>query len=99
MKTLVVGNSLDALPIIQEIFSQDKESQITLFTTEGVLPYDRTLLPALVVDADVEKHLFKAAEIFLSAYHPHVVTTETLTRISVKRRYLTTEKKAQINYD
>ena len=28
-----------------------------------------------------------------------MVTTESLARISVKRRYLTTEKKTQIDYD
>src|SRR5258708_6856136 len=98
MKTLVVGNSLDVLPIIQNIFSRDKDEEITLFTTEGVLPYDRYSLPGLLMDTD-EKHLFKTAEIFLNAHHPQVVTNEVMNRISVKRRYLTTEKKTQINYD
>jgi len=99
MKTLVVGNSLDVLPIVQNILDQNKDEQVTLFTTEGVLPYDRSLLPSLVADADAEKNIYKTAEIFLSAYHPQLVTTENLARISVKRRHLTTEKKAQIGYD
>src|ERR1700685_3986002 len=99
MKTLVVGNSLDVLPIIENIFSQHKDEQVTLFTTEGVLPYDRSLLPALVAATINEHRMFKTSEVFLAAYHPHVVTTESLARISVKRRYLTTEKKTQIGYD
>ena len=41
----------------------------------------------------------QTSEDFLAAYHPQVVTTEVLARISVKRRYLTTEKKTQIDYD
>jgi NAD(P)H-nitrite reductase large subunit len=98
MKTLVVGNSLDVLPIIENILSEHKDEQVTLFATEGVLPYDRSLLPALVA-GDSEKHIYKTSEIFFAAYHPHVVTTESLARISVKRRYLTTEKKTQIEYD
>jgi len=99
MKTLVVGNSLDVLPIIENILSQNKDEQVTLFSTEGVLPYDRALLPALVAAAATEQGMYKTAEIFLSAYHPQVVTKEALNRISVKRRYLTTEKKTQIGYD
>jgi NAD(P)H-nitrite reductase large subunit len=99
MKTLVVGNSLDVLPIIENIFSRHNDEQVTLFTTEGVLPYDRSLLPALVAATATEQHIYKTAEDFLTAYHPQIVTTESLARISVKRRYLTTEKKAQIEYD
>jgi len=99
MKTLVVGNSLDVLPIIQNIFSLHKDEQVTLFTTEGVLPYDRSLLPALVSAAATEQQIFTTSQIFLAAYHPQLVTTEALDRISVKRRYLTTAKKIQIDYD
>lgn len=99
MKTLVVGNSLDVLPIIQDIYSNNKDEKVTLFTTEGALPYDRFMLPALVSDTSAEQMMFKTSEIFLAAHHPDIVTTENLARISVKRKYLTTEKKAQIEYD
>ena len=99
MKTLVVGNSLDVLPIIENIFKSDKDQQVTLFTTEGVLPYDRSLLPELVASITSEQLMHRTAQDFLAAYHPQVVTAESLARISVKRRYLTTEKKAQITYD
>ena len=99
MKTLVVGNSLDVLPIIENILGANKDEQITLFTTEGVLPYDRSLLPALVAATANEKNFYKTSEIFLAQYHPEVVTTESLARISVKRRYLTTDNKTQIEYD
>jgi len=99
MKTLVVGNSLDVLPVIESILSQRQDEQVTLFTTEGFLPYDRFLLPALLAGSTTEQQIYKTAEIFLAAYHPTLVTSEVLSRISVKRRYLTTEKKIQINYD
>jgi NAD(P)H-nitrite reductase large subunit len=99
MKTLVVGNSLDVLPIIENIFSHHKDEQATLFTTEGVLPYDRSLLPALVAGAITEKQIYTTSQNFLAAHHPELVTTEALARISIKRRYLTTEKKTQIDYD
>ena len=97
MKTLVVGNSLDVLPIIESILHKDE--QVTLFTTEGVLPYDRSTLPALVAVTITEQQIYTTAQNFLAAYHPQLVTTESLARISVKRRYLTTENKTQIDYD
>jgi NAD(P)H-nitrite reductase large subunit len=99
MKTLVVGNSLEVLPVIENIFSQNKEEQVTLFATEGVLPYDRSALPSLVAAAATEKVLYKTSEIFLAAYRSVVLTSETLARVSVRRKYLTTEKKTQIGYD
>ena len=46
-----------------------------------------------------KQQIYKTSEDFLATYHPQVVTTESLARISVKRRYLTTEKKTQIEYD
>ena len=99
MKTLVVGNSLDVLPIIENIMSQHADDQVTLFAAEGVLPYDRSLLPSLIAGEVTEKEIYKASEDFLKEHHPQVVTAESLARISVKRRYLTTEKKTQIDYD
>ena len=99
MKTLVVGNSLDVLPVIENVFSHHKDEQVTLFTTEGVLPYDRSLLPALMASKATEQQLYAASQDFLAEHHPQLVTTESLARISVKRRYLTTEEKTQIDYD
>ena len=78
MKTLVVGNSLDVLPIVQNILSLHKDEQVTLFTTEGVLPYDRSLLPALVAAQVHEQQIYTASQNFLAEYHPQVVTTEKL---------------------
>ena len=97
MKTLVVGNSLDVLPIVENILHKDEE--VTLFTTEGVLPYDRSMLPALVAGTITEQQIYTTSQILLAENRPQLVTTESLARISVKRRYLTTENKTQIDYD
>ena len=66
MKTLVVGNSLDVLPIVQNILSLHKDEQVTLFTTEGVLPYDRSLLPALVAAQATEQQIYTTSQRFFS---------------------------------
>jgi NAD(P)H-nitrite reductase large subunit len=99
MKTLVVGNSLDVLPVMENIFTQNKDEQVVLFAPEGVLPYDRSLLPVFAAEPVTDNQLFKASQDFLAEYNPQVVTAEVMSRISVKRRYLTTEKKTQIDYD
>ncbi len=99
MKTLVVGNSLDVFPIMGNILSQNKEEQVTLFAPEGVLPYDRSSLPALAAGTVKEAELYQTAEVFLATARPVVVTSEVLARVSVRRKYLTTEKKTQISYD
>jgi NAD(P)H-nitrite reductase large subunit len=97
MKTLIVGNSLDVLPIVEKHLQQKED--VTFFATEGILPYDRAFLPCLIAGSSQEADLYKTAEIFLSAYRPEVITKEALARISVKRRFLTTENKTQIGYD
>ena len=100
MKTLVVGNSLDVFPIMENILSQNKEEQVTLFATEGVLPYDRSSLPALVAGTVNEAGaLSRHRKFFWRTARPVVVTSEVLARVSVRRKYLTTEKKTQISYD
>ncbi|MDE2028614.1 MAG: FAD-dependent oxidoreductase [Candidatus Omnitrophica bacterium] len=97
MKTLVVGNSADVLPIIGHIQAQGQ--LVTLFATEGVLPYERRLLPDMLAGSVSEESLFTTSKALLAKHQPTLVTQEALNRISVKRRYLTTAKKAQIDYD
>ncbi|MDE1920333.1 MAG: NAD-binding protein [Candidatus Omnitrophica bacterium] len=97
MKTLVVGNSLDVLPAIEHIHNAG--GQAALFATEGFLPYDRSLLPGLAGGDVRQEDLFRTSSDVLARCCPAVITDESLGRISVKRRHLTTVKKTQIDYD
>ncbi len=99
MKTLVVGNSLDVLAVIESVLGEQQNADVTFFAPESVLPYDRMLLPAYAAGTLHEHQLHTKAESFFKQYHPQVVANESLARISVKRKHLTTEKKTQINYD
>ncbi len=100
MKTLVVGNSLDVLPIIENILRVSTKMNRSRFLRPKV--FCRMTVhfcrPWWLPQPPSSRYI-KTSEIFLAAYHPQVVTTESLARISVKRRYLTTEKKTQIEYD
>ncbi|MEI7998853.1 MAG: FAD-dependent oxidoreductase [Candidatus Omnitrophota bacterium] len=98
-KILIVGNSLAVAKAIEDIRKDDAESSITLFCTESLLPYDRLALPALVAGQIKEAQTHSLAEDFFSQHRVDVVANEKLLRISLKRKYVTTENKVQISYD
>ncbi len=99
MKTLIVGNSLSVVSVIERLRHNDPNGVIALFATESVLPYDRSLLPSLVVGAIKEAKVHPVSDDFFKQHHVEFITGEKLARISVKRKHLTTEKKTQISYD
>ncbi len=98
-KILIVGNSLAATRAIENIRQKDQESTVTLFCTESFLPYDRFLLPSLVSGQIKETQMHPLAENYFNQYHVEVVANEKLSRVSLRRKHVTTEKKIQINYD
>jgi NAD(P)H-nitrite reductase large subunit len=98
-KILIVGNSLAVTKKIQEIRQNDQDSEITLFCTESLLPYDRFLLPSLVTGEIKETKTHPLSESFFKEHRVGVIANEKLARISFKRKYLTTENKTQIDYN
>ncbi len=98
-KILIVGNSLAAVGAIEHIRQQNADAQVALFATESSLPYDRHLLPSLVAGKIKEIKIHPMAEDFFRKHKVDVITGEKLARISVKRKYVTTEKKTQIGYN
>lgn len=98
-KILIVGNSLAVTKAIEDIRQKDQESNIALFCTESVLPYDRFLLPSLVAGEIKEAKIHPLPDNFFKQHKVEVIANEKLSRISFKRKYVTTESKNQINYD
>ncbi|MBF0489662.1 MAG: FAD-dependent oxidoreductase [Candidatus Omnitrophica bacterium] len=98
-KILIVGNSLAVTKAIENIRQNDQKSEIVLFCTESVLPYDRFTLPSLVAGLIKESKTHPLPEDFFKENRVEVIANEKLLRISLKRKYLTTEKKTQIDYD
>ncbi len=96
---LIIGNSLAAVAAIEEIRRSDKESSITLFCPEGVLPYNRALLPAILAKDAKESHAHVVHEKFFKEHNVKLVHNEVLTRISIKRNQVTTESKAHFSFD
>ena len=98
-KILIVGNSMAVNGAIENIRKEDEQSDITLFCTEGAFPYDRLTLPSFIAGQIKESQTHPLTEDFFKKHHVNVIASEKLSRISFKRRYLTTENKTQINYD
>jgi NAD(P)H-nitrite reductase large subunit len=98
-KILIVGNSLAAAKTIEDIRQKDAQSEITLFCTESLLPYDRLSLPALVAGQIKESKVHPLPDNFFKQHKVEVVANEKLVRISFKRKYLSTESKMQISFD
>ncbi len=98
-KILVVGNSLATIKAIEDIRQKDKDSDISLFCSEGMLPYDRFTLPSFLAGQIKEAATHILSENFFKEQRVGVVANEKLARISSKRKYLTTETKIKIDYD
>ena len=98
-KILVVGNSLAVTKTIENIRQNDQESAITLFCTESLLPYDRWALSSLVAGKIKESQTHPLADEFFRQQNVEVIANEKLLRISLKRKYVSTESKRQIDYD
>jgi nitrite reductase (NADH) large subunit len=99
LNILIIGNSLSAVSAIEEIRRQDASSKITLFCPEGVLPYDRCLLPSFAARDIKESNLLAKPAKFFEERQVQVVLNEPLTRISTKRKQITTGSKAHISFD
>ncbi len=99
MKILIVGNSSKVASIIEDIRQKDKDSEISLFCTESVLPYDRSLLPSWVAGEIKEHQAQPLSDQFFAQHRVSVIAGEEISRISVKRKHITTSQKKQISYD
>ncbi len=98
-KTLILGNAQTAVAAVEQIRKEDPSSEIALFCPEGSLPYDRSLLPALLARDIKDAQVFMHPEKYYQEQNITLTAREELGRISVKRKHVSTAKKAQISYD
>ena len=98
MHYVLIGNSLVSVKIAEELRQADPEGEITLFCPEGVLPYQRHLLPSLLVDPKTDK-IACASEDFYKANRIQVVTDKKIAKVHPKRKRILTEDKEHIPFD
>jgi nitrite reductase (NADH) large subunit len=98
-KTVIIGNSTAAVSAAEEIRQKDPDGEVTLVCPEGVLPYDRTLLPSLASRSIKELQTFIRPEKSFRDQKINLVIDQPVTRISIKRKNIGLENKTQINFD
>ncbi len=96
---VIIGNGVPSISAIEGIRAEDQESPITLFCSEGVLPYDRALLAAHLAKQIKEHQLHPRHESFFKEHGVDIVLNEQLSRVSTKRKYVAAESKRQFPYD
>lgn len=96
---LIIGNGLAATAAIEELRRQDVSSEITLFCPEGVRPYQRQLLPVFASREFKELQLAAVADKFFADQKVRLIVDDVLSRLSLKRKQLTTENKTHVPFD
>ena len=100
MKRIVIlGSSIAAVKAIEAIRAKDSESQITLFSFEGFLPYHRDLMPELVAQNILQEQIDIEPTEFYKKNSVDVILDKEFSRINFKRNKIFTEEKDQIDYD
>lgn len=98
-KILVIGNSMAACAAVKEARRLAPDAEIALFCTEQTLPYHRSLLPSVLSRELKENQLACEPEAWYAQVNVQLIRGEALTRVSTKRRNITTENKNHIAYE
>lgn len=100
MSTIVIiGSSSASVSAAQTLRTSGFDGDLTIFCPQGVLPYDHELFPAWIAKDTKESQVFIKLDKFTSPHKVKMISQEKLTRVSTKRRQLTTEDKTHIPFD
>jgi NAD(P)H-nitrite reductase large subunit len=98
MHYAIIGNSLLSVKVAEEIRKADQEAELSLFCPEGVLPYHRHLLTALLLDKKIHE-LACVPEDFYTTNRIKIVLDKKIAKVHPKRKRILTEDKEQIPFD
>ncbi len=99
MKVVIIGQSPAAVAAISKLREENGDFDITLISTDGSLPYDRSLFPRLIAHKTKEKDVFCAAEDFYKANKVELILGKQVSRINFSRRKVFLAEKVQVEYD
>ncbi len=98
-KLIIIGQSPAAFSAIRTMRTGGVDWDITLVSTDGELPYDRSFFPGMVTRKNKEKDVFCAGFDFYKNNKVEVILDKELSRINVKRRKLFLADRLQLDYD
>lgn len=96
---IIVGQSPAVVAFIRTLREGDQDRAITLISTDGNLPYDRSLFPKLIGQKIREKEIFCQGEDFFAAHKVNLVLDKEITRIGLNRRKVFLADRLQLDYD
>ena len=98
MHYAIIGNSQVSVSVAEEVRRADPEAEISLFCPEGVLPYQRHLLPSLLSDTKVDEIACRAQE-FYAENRIKVILDKKIAKVHPRRKRILTEDKEQFVFD
>lgn len=100
MKRIVVlGSSVAAGKVSEEIRRLDPESEIILMGFDGCYPYDRYLFAPVIAKEVEYPQVFCRDKIFYEQHRIQVISDKKITRINLARNRIMTEDKTTFAYD
>lgn len=100
MKRIVVlGSSVAAGKVSEEIRRLDPESEIILMGLDGCYPYDRYLFAPVIAKEVEYPQVFCRDKIFYEQHRIQVISDKKITRINLARNRIMTEDKTTFAYD
>ena len=98
-KIVIVGHSGATVRAIEEIRKSDSQSEVTLISCDGRLPYDRFKLADILAGNIKENQAFYQTDDFYKKFKVEVVCDQPISRISFKRSHVTGANKKQWEFD
>ncbi len=95
----ILGGSLSALKVIEEIRASGTENEIIFFSPEGQLPYDQNFLISFLNQETNSKQIFYKAQDFYKEQGVGLILDKKFGRVNFRRNQITTEEKEAIAYD
>lgn len=100
MKRLaLIGNSVAAAEIIEQMLKKSEDWEIHLFSQEGITPYDRNKFAQLINEGVKKKGIAARDEEFYKQPRVLIYDENKVTRVNFKRKRVYTEKKVQVEFD
>ncbi len=97
-RIFIVGNTLAAAKTAELIRRQDAESELTIFSTDGLYPYEADRLVGLIAGKNSKDMLVQSKD-FYEKNKITVLLDKTISKINLKRSRIFTEQKDQMEYD
>jgi NAD(P)H-nitrite reductase large subunit len=98
-KVVIIGQSPAAASAVRKLREGGGDFELTIISTDGNLPYDRSFFPRLIAQKGKEAGLFCEKEDFFKSNQVAMVLDKEISRINFGRRKVFLADKIQIEYD